>query len=56
VPRIDTLLKLAAALGVSIRCPLLKGIEWHAGSSAPGGFALTAPAEDHADAGESARA
>jgi transcriptional regulator with XRE-family HTH domain len=46
VPRIDTLLKLAAALGVSLRCPLLDRIEWRPGSSAPGGFAVASPAED----------
>lgn len=45
VPRVDTLLKLAAALGVSIRCPLLDGIEWRAASSASGCFVLASPTQ-----------
>jgi transcriptional regulator with XRE-family HTH domain len=42
VPRIDTLVKLAAAVGVRIDCRLLEGIEWNAGSNStrPGTFAV----------------
>lgn len=41
-PRIDTLVKVAAALGVHIDCPLLDGISWTEGTTTvvPGGFAL----------------
>lgn len=42
VPRIDTLVKLTAALGVRIDCALLEGIEWTPGKSEAGAF--TAPA------------
>ena len=47
VPRIDTLLKVATALGVHIECPLLEGISWSAGrvTTKPGAFTL-APAEE----------
>jgi transcriptional regulator with XRE-family HTH domain len=38
VPRIDTLVKLAAALGVQIDCALLEGITWTSGDYRPGGF------------------
>lgn len=40
VPRIDTLLKLAVALGVPLECSLLEGIDWQPGSVQLGGFAL----------------
>jgi transcriptional regulator with XRE-family HTH domain len=39
VPRIDTLVKLAAALGVRIDCALLEGIEWVPGKTEAGAFA-----------------
>lgn len=38
VPRIDTLVKLAAALGVRIDCALLEGIEWVPGKTEAGAF------------------
>jgi transcriptional regulator with XRE-family HTH domain len=41
VPRIDTLIKLAAALGVRIDCALLAGIEWTAGTTHAGAFGLS---------------
>jgi transcriptional regulator with XRE-family HTH domain len=43
VPRIDTLVKLASALGVRIDCSLLDGIAWNAGSvkPEPGAFTLS---------------
>lgn len=43
IPRIDTLLKVAAALGVRIDCPLLDGIEWTEGTTTtvPGSFSLS---------------
>lgn len=37
IPRIDTLVKLAGALGVS-PCDLLDGIIWRPGEAQPGGF------------------
>lgn len=40
VPRIDTLVKLAAALGVRIDCSLLDGIVWNPGSTRAGAFSL----------------
>ncbi|HEU4906267.1 MAG TPA: helix-turn-helix transcriptional regulator [Solirubrobacterales bacterium] len=51
-PRIDTLVKVAAALGVRIDCPLLDGISWTEGTRTvvPGGFSLSGPGEDHAAA------
>jgi transcriptional regulator with XRE-family HTH domain len=39
VPRIDTLLKLVAALGIG-SCDLLDGITWEPGESQPGQFTL----------------
>jgi transcriptional regulator with XRE-family HTH domain len=43
VPRIDTLVKLAAALGIPIDCSLLDGITWSPGSrsTAAGIFAIS---------------
>jgi transcriptional regulator with XRE-family HTH domain len=38
VPRIDTLIKLAAALGIRIDCALLEGIEWTPGKTEAGTF------------------
>jgi transcriptional regulator with XRE-family HTH domain len=38
VPRIDTLVKLAAALGIRIDCALLEGIEWTPGKTEAGAF------------------
>ena len=38
VPRIDTLIKLAAALGIRIDCALLEGIEWTPGTTEAGAF------------------
>lgn len=38
VPRIDTLVKLAVALGVRIDCALLEGIEWMPGKTEAGAF------------------
>ncbi len=42
VPRIDTLVKVAAAVGVRIDCPLLEGITWNPGtvSTRPGTFSV----------------
>jgi len=40
LPRMDTLLKLAAALGVKFTCPLLAGLEWKPAQLTQGGFAL----------------
>lgn len=59
VPRLDTLVKLASALGVRIECPLFEGISWETGTIATvaGTFALsgsdvgtTEPAADPSDA------
>lgn len=40
VPRIDTLMKLIAALGIRIDCALLDGIAWRSGNvtTTPGAF------------------
>jgi transcriptional regulator with XRE-family HTH domain len=48
-PRIDTLVKLAAALGVRIDCSLLDGITWNAGSrsTSAGAFKITSRIEKH---------
>jgi transcriptional regulator with XRE-family HTH domain len=48
VPRIDTLLKLAAAIGVRVDSPLLAGISWSAGttSTTPGAFAFASSEEE----------
>lgn len=40
VPRIDTLVKLAAALGIG-PCDLLEGIAWEPGEAQPGRFELS---------------
>jgi transcriptional regulator with XRE-family HTH domain len=46
VPRIDTLVKLCAALDVRVDCALLNGITWDAGSATttPGEFTFASPA------------
>ena len=51
VPRIDTMLKLAAALGVKCESPLLAGIAWSLpeGGATPGTFTASTP-EQEADA------
>lgn len=41
-PRIDTLVKVAAALDVPVECPLLDGITWNSGSTRAGAFSLAA--------------
>ena len=38
LPRMDTMLKLGAALDVKFECPLLTGLEWTPGSFQPGSF------------------
>ncbi len=43
VPRIDTLVKLASALGVRIDCALLESITWSQGGTQPGRFRLSPP-------------
>jgi transcriptional regulator with XRE-family HTH domain len=45
VPRIDTLIKLAAVLGIRIDCSLLDGITWNPGSkhARPGAFTISSP-------------
>ena len=43
VPRIDTLVKLASALGVRIDCALLQDITWKPGRTRPGTFTLSPP-------------
>jgi transcriptional regulator with XRE-family HTH domain len=48
LPRIDTMLKLGAALGVMFTCPLLAGLEWTPGSVQRGSFAADAGGEDTA--------
>lgn len=47
-PRIDTVVKLVAALDLHIDCPLFDGIAWNAGvtTTVPGSFTLSAPVED----------
>ena len=40
IPRIDTMLKLAGALGVKIACPLFEGIGWDSGFARPGEFVV----------------
>ena len=42
LPRIDTMLKLGAALGVTFECPLLAGLEWTPGVLQPGSFSSSA--------------
>lgn len=42
LPRIDTILKLAAGTNVSV-CELLEGVEWRPGRQAEGDFYLPSP-------------
>jgi transcriptional regulator with XRE-family HTH domain len=42
-PRIDTLVKIAAAVDVPVECPLLDGITWNPGSTQAGAFTLPPP-------------
>jgi DNA-binding XRE family transcriptional regulator len=42
-PRIDTLVKIAAAVDAPIECPLLDGITWNPGSTQAGAFTLPPP-------------
>ena len=44
-PRIDTLAKLAGALGLPLGCALLKGVRWTPGSTATGKFTTVAPGD-----------
>jgi transcriptional regulator with XRE-family HTH domain len=44
-PRIDTLVKVAAALEVPLDCPLLDGITWTLGSTQVGAFRFSPPPE-----------
>ncbi len=48
VPRIDTLIKIAAALGIRIDCALLNGISWTLATTEPGAFKLSTRAERYA--------
>lgn len=45
VPRIDTLMKLIAALGIRIDCALLEGMAWRSGhvTTTPGAFTFPPP-------------
>jgi transcriptional regulator with XRE-family HTH domain len=47
VPRVDTLLKLAGAIGVS-PCELLAGLDWRPAIPVPGGFRVVADASGEA--------
>jgi transcriptional regulator with XRE-family HTH domain len=47
VPRIDTLIKIAAALGIRIDCALLTGISWTPAITEPGAFNLSTRAVRH---------
>lgn len=52
VPRIDTLVKLSAALGVRIDCALLEGISWSPASTRPGAFTVPGRSGRGAGGGE----
>ncbi|HEU4906057.1 MAG TPA: helix-turn-helix transcriptional regulator [Solirubrobacterales bacterium] len=56
VPRIDTLLKLAGALGVRIDCALLDGIAWNNGRQTMQAGAFTFPPPAEVDQAPSERA
>jgi len=43
LPRIDTIVKLAAGTGISI-CVLLEGMQWHPGRNVDGDFYVEHPA------------
>ena len=50
VPRIDTMLKLAAALGVKCECPLVAGIAWSCSEAeASGTFTVSTPEKEAHD-------
>ena len=51
VPRLDTLLRLAAALGVKCESPLLAGIAWSPPEAgpAPGTFTVSTPEKEALD-------
>ncbi len=40
IPRIDTMVKVAGAVGVKIACPLFEGIGWDSGFARPGTFVV----------------
>jgi len=46
LPRMDTMLKLGAALGVKFECPLLTGLEWTPGVFQPGSFSPGEPGQE----------
>jgi transcriptional regulator with XRE-family HTH domain len=46
IPRIDTLVKLSAALGIPPR-ELIEGIEWKPGTTTGGSFRLAPPGGPH---------
>ncbi len=48
VPRIDTLVKVAGAVGVEIEGPLFDGIAWNPGYARPGLFVVAGRAEGSA--------
>ena len=56
VPRIDTMLKLAAALGVKCESPLFDGISWSCSEAGPasGAFTISTPREENLDASQGA--
>ena len=51
VPRIDTMLKLATALGVKCESPLLAGIAWSRSEGGPtsGAFTVSTPEQEAHD-------
>lgn len=53
VPRIDTLIKIAAALGIRIDCALLNDITWTPATTEPGAFNLLTRVEQHGLSDES---
>jgi transcriptional regulator with XRE-family HTH domain len=56
VPRIDTLIKIAAGLGVRIDCALLDGISWTPATTQAGGFKIKSHIEQHRELMEQAAA
>ncbi len=48
LPRLDTFLKVAAGVGVSVDSPFVEGISWKAGGliATPGFFSISSSAED----------
>jgi transcriptional regulator with XRE-family HTH domain len=48
VPRVDTLIKIAAGLGVRIDCALLDGISWTPPTTYEGGFKVKSGIEQDA--------